>query len=231
MEIVYQTKKIEVLQGATETLFPVGTRVAGNQYRFTVVGTGTADIQHIFGGINTPVPETDKNDSIVLDYSGVENVELSASGGDMTVFATVLGWYTRLIHNGVIAMPAGRPTKYTPELVAEAREYITGYREHGHAIPSIQGMCIVLNIGETTAYDYAQIEGNEFADILRTIKSHQHHALINGGLTGELNSNITKLVLGKHGYSDKADNTHSGPDGGPIEVDSHWTVEVVEPGD
>ena len=31
-------------------------------------------------------------------------------------------------------------------------------------------------------------------------------------------SGLTKLVLGKHGYHDKMDNTHSGPNGGPIKT-------------
>jgi len=38
------------------------------------------------------------------------------------------------------------------------------------------------------------------------------------GLSGEFNSNIAKLALGKHGYHDKQDNTLSGPDGKPVTV-------------
>ena len=38
----------------------------------------------------------------------------------------------------------------------------------------------------------------------------QEKDLINKGLTGDFNSTITKLILTKHGYSDKQDIDHSG---------------------
>jgi hypothetical protein len=37
---------------------------------------------------------------------------------------------------------------------------------------------------------------------------------------------MAKLMLTKHGYSDKQELT--GNEGGPIELDTHWTIEVVE---
>lgn len=98
-----------------------------------------------------------------------------------------------------------RPTKYTPELVERALEYIENYQEYGDAIPSIAGMACELKVAETTLYDWAKKEDNEFSNILAQCKINQQRVLLNGGLSGDMNSNIVKLVLGKHGFHDKQD--------------------------
>jgi len=100
----------------------------------------------------------------------------------------------------------GAPTKYTPEIIQAALDYIEDYDEvHKHAIPSVQGMAIVLKVNESTLWAWGRDETKEFSHILKQCKSKQHFTLINQGLKGEFNSNITKLVLGKHGYHDKQD--------------------------
>jgi hypothetical protein len=48
--------------------------------------------------------------------------------------------------------------------------------------------------------------------------------LIAKGLSGDFNSAIAKLVLGKHGYHDRVEST--GADGGPIQ--NKWTIEIVD---
>jgi hypothetical protein len=109
-------------------------------------------------------------------------------------------------------MAGGRPTKYSREMVDKARAYITNYKEvHGHMIPSIVGMAVVLNVGKSTLYDWANDDEKEFSDILDECMSHQEVKLFNGGLSSEFNSSIVKLALGKHGYSDKVeqDTLHS----------------------
>lgn len=108
-------------------------------------------------------------------------------------------------------MPGGRPTKYNEEIVQAAEDYLINYKEEGHAIPSIIGMAMVLKLSKSTLYDWADQEGNKFSGILEKCNDYQHHALINGGLKSDLNSNIVKLALGKHGYSDKVeqDTVHS----------------------
>tara|TARA_R110000751_G_scaffold116342_1_gene215906 strand:- start:172 stop:576 length:405 start_codon:yes stop_codon:yes gene_type:complete len=101
-------------------------------------------------------------------------------------------------------MPAGRPTKYNGEVVQQALDYLEEFNtKHGHAIPSVIGMAKVLKLDDTTLYDWAKKDGNEFSRILPRCKKYQEFQLINGGLMGELNSNIVKLALGKHGYSEK----------------------------
>jgi hypothetical protein len=42
--------------------------------------------------------------------------------------------------------------------------------------------------------------------------------LANGGILNEYNASITKLLLTKHGYSEKTETAITGPDGGPLQV-------------
>ena len=124
----------------------------------------------------------------------------------------------------------GRPSKYTQELLEKAQYYLSdGYKQEEHLIPSDVGLAVYLGIARSTLYKWSKEEGKEaFSDILEALSDKQHWELMNGGLSGKLNPTITKLVLTKHGYSDKVDNTHGGPDGGPIET-SHVTRTIVQP--
>ena len=74
-----------------------------------------------------------------------------------------------------------------------------------------------------TLYDWEKDENKaEFSKILRRCMDKQQQVLINKGLGKVFDSGLTKLVLGKHGYHDKQDQTHSAPGGGPIQ-----TIELV----
>lgn len=115
-------------------------------------------------------------------------------------------------------MPAGRPTDCTPGLIEKAWEYIgndkeKNYQFHQHVVPSIVGLCRVINISRSAIYRWAEEEGNEFKDILEEIMDSQHFELANKGLAGDTNAAITKLMLTKHGYSDKQETEHSVPEG------------------
>ncbi len=102
-------------------------------------------------------------------------------------------------------MPAGRPTTFTEELQQEAWQYIDDYASHDHVIPSLVGLCAVIKRAKSTIYDWAKRDDNEFSDILEAINEKQQLILVGKGLTGDFNSNIAKLVLGKHGFHDKQD--------------------------
>lgn len=104
-------------------------------------------------------------------------------------------------------MPAGRPSIYTPELVQSAWNYVNDCPD---AIPSIEGLCDAINIARATAYDWAKQDDKEFSDILDALMRKQAKMLINKGLENEWNSTIAKLILTKHGYSDKMETEHSG---------------------
>ena len=125
-------------------------------------------------------------------------------------------------------MPAGRPSIYTLELIEKAQEYLDGgYETLEHEIPSHVGLSVVLGVTRKTLYHWAKEDNKpEICDILDKIMAKQEITLINKGLSNKFNAQITKLVLGKHGYHEKVDTEQSGPGGGAIE--HKWTVEVVE---
>ncbi len=89
----------------------------------------------------------------------------------------------------------GRPTKYTKELIEKAKDYVDNYMEHEDMIPSIASLSLVLGVDRSTLYAWEK-EYKEFSYILADIKAKQEKILINKGLSGDFNSNITKLVLG-----------------------------------
>ncbi len=109
-------------------------------------------------------------------------------------------------------MAGGRPTEYTEETIPKTLEYLENYKSYGDEIPSIAGLSVILGVGRNTIYDWAsQEDKKEFSNILVQVLSTQERVLINNGLNNTFNGNIAKLVLGKHGYSDKQEVT--GKDG------------------
>lgn len=115
-------------------------------------------------------------------------------------------------------MPAGRPTKYNDEILEKAQAYLDGeYVFDGSVIPSSVGLALYLDVNRSTVQDWGKDpEKAPFSTILDRIQAKQHQLLISKGLTGDFNAAIAKLALGKHGYSEKSENTHQGPNGEPI---------------
>lgn len=110
-----------------------------------------------------------------------------------------------------------RPTKYTPELIQKAKEYVEGGWESHQidsvesVIPSHEGLAFYLGISRTCMYDWAKDEDKqEFSDTLDEINAKQKMVLLMKGLKNEFNSNITKLALGNHGMHDQNKTEHSG---------------------
>ena len=130
-------------------------------------------------------------------------------------------------------MPAGRPSEYTPELVQMAREYIDGgWEEAGDAIPSIAGLAVCLGMRRETLHVWAKEEGKEeFSNMLGEMLAKQENILLSKGLTNEHNPTITKLVLSKHGYSDKVEQDHKSSDGSMTPGPVSFMVEGVKPED
>lgn len=108
-------------------------------------------------------------------------------------------------------MTVGRPTDYSKEILDKSNYYISNYRDNGDVMPSVAGLSTYLKIARSTIYDWAsQEDKKEFSDILQNLLSEQERTLLNQGLNGQFNPSITKLALGKHGYTDKADVTSDG---------------------
>lgn len=130
-------------------------------------------------------------------------------------------------------MTAGRPTKYTPELLEKAQEYIDGgWRDvDGSVVPSVVGLALHLGVTRQTLHAWAKEAGKEhFSYMLEFLDNMQENVLVNGGLSNELNPTITKLVLFKHGYSDKIEqDVTSG--GEKIAAPTAFILEGVAPDD
>ena len=109
----------------------------------------------------------------------------------------------------------GRPTEYNEEILSQARDYLANYKKLVDEIPSNAGLAVHLGLSRETIQAWGKEAGKEeFCYILEAIQVKQENVLINKGLNGDFNSNITKLVLGKHGYHEKKDieaRVHQGP--------------------
>ena len=109
-------------------------------------------------------------------------------------------------------MAAGQPTKCTPELLKKTRDYIDNYEEYGDLVPSVAGLSVELGISRESAHKWKREPETypEFSYMLTEMLAIQERKLLSGGLGGNMNSNITKLMLCKHGYSDKQETNLTG---------------------
>ncbi len=98
-----------------------------------------------------------------------------------------------------------RPTKYNDAMLAKANKYL---KEYTTVIPSKQSLALYLDVSLSTV-DLWGKEHAEFSGTLDRIKYVQFETTLDGGLRGDLNAAISKLVLHNHGYNDKIDNVSS----------------------
>ena len=90
--------------------------------------------------------------------------------------------------------------------------------------PVSAGLALVLGLSRETLRLWSKDEDKkEFFGILERINQKQECVLLDNGLNGTFNSNITKLVLGKHGYHDRNHARHRdcGIDGDQVRYGAH----------
>ena len=120
-----------------------------------------------------------------------------------------------------------RPTKYNKAILEKANKYLNSFLDleivnevkggddaKGDLalFPTVAGLALHLKIARETIYAWDNEEDKkEFSDILGQIQALQEYSLLHGGIRGLFNPVITKLMLTKHGYSDKQEMT--GKDG------------------
>lgn len=122
-------------------------------------------------------------------------------------------------------MPTGRPTKYNKDILAKARDYLVNFDSYGDIVPSVAGLAVALRVGDTTVHRWAtEDDKGEFRDTLEAIKTKQHTLLLSGGLSGEYNATIAKLMLANHGYSERSAVEMSGG----LKTDNTIRVEFVD---
>lgn len=120
-----------------------------------------------------------------------------------------------------------RPCEYTPEKQALAEAYLDGgWETEGDSVPQIAGLAMAMGIDRTTAYAWAADEGKpEFSNIFTRVQALQERKLINKGLLGDFNPAITKMMLTKHGYSERQEVDHRSEDGSMTPA----RIEIVAP--
>lgn len=104
----------------------------------------------------------------------------------------------------------------TPELIEKAKAYVNGgFLGCDDVIPSIAGLAFHLDVHRETLRLWGK-DNEMFFGILERLGQNQEKTLLTGGLTGEMNSQIAKLVLAKQGYKESAeiDHTTNGKDVG-----------------
>ena len=99
-----------------------------------------------------------------------------------------------------------RPTDYTEDLLNAAYEYIEDCPDVVH---TVVGLCLYIGIAKSTCYRWIEENNEEFKDIVDTVSALQERKLLSNGLTNEFNASITKLLLTKHGYTDKVESTNT----------------------
>jgi len=104
-----------------------------------------------------------------------------------------------------------RPTDYNEEIQARADAYAEGgFIDAGDVVPSRAGLALDLNVSRSTLSNWEKHP--EFLGTLDKIAHLQERISLNGGLKGDLNSTIVKLLLANHGYSDKLQQDHTSSD-------------------
>jgi hypothetical protein len=123
----------------------------------------------------------------------------------------------------------GRPTKLTDELIAKAEMYLTDYPSNDDIVPTVAGLACYLNIPRSSLYNY---KGQDYRllDTLERIEQLQEKMLVKGGLLGDFNPTITKLMMSNHGYSEKAqvDNVSSDGSMTPITLTPEEVIERMK---
>lgn len=104
-----------------------------------------------------------------------------------------------------------RPTTLTPELIEKAQEYVENYQDLGQVVPTVAGLALHIGASRSVVYKWGEEDTTPqaFMDILDDIKAKQELDLVSGGLSNQFNSTIAKMMLTKHGYSDKQEIDHT----------------------
>jgi len=107
---------------------------------------------------------------------------------------------------------AGRPSTLTDEVKEKAIKYIKGDYLIDELVPTIEGLAVYLEVARRSIYNWKEVDP-EFLHIFEALMAKQAKGVFYGALKGDYNATISKLMLTKHGYSDKQEIDHSSSDG------------------
>lgn len=95
----------------------------------------------------------------------------------------------------------GRPVEYTKEIPDKVVVYVDKCIKD-EKLPTRAGLAVYLGISKQTLYNWEKID-KQLMDSLKRLDALQEDEVWQKALKGEYNSNIAKLLLHNHGYSDK----------------------------
>lgn len=109
-----------------------------------------------------------------------------------------------------------RPTDYNNDILERAGLYLDSCEDQNTVVgegkgaviirsvnlPTIEGLAFYLGVARSSIYLW-QKSHPEFSDIIERLHQKQAAGLINNGLAGNYNPTIAKVLLTKHGYTDK----------------------------
>lgn len=125
-------------------------------------------------------------------------------------------------------MKVGRPSKYTRELLTKAHEYVDGGWQQEDEIPQLVGLAEWCDISEETLHTWRKHKSKkEFSELCARVMGMQKRGLVNKGLRRDIDSSLSKLLLMKHGYSDKQEVDHRSEDGSMSPKDPATTLESL----
>lgn len=103
----------------------------------------------------------------------------------------------------------GRPTKYDDSMINKIKEYVEKCISE-NKLPTRAGLANFIVVTKQTLINWGK-ENKQFLDALQIFDELQEDQVWDKALKGEYNSNIAKLLLHNHGYSDRvqADNTNT----------------------
>ena len=131
----------------------------------------------------------------------------------------------------------GRPSIFNQEMIERAQEYVWFFQQPKSAeemendvevIPSVAGLALYLGVARSTLYEWGK-QNKDFSDTLASLQDVQEVSLLNGGLRGRFNAQISKLALANHGYSDKQEIDNRSSDGSMTPKPT--VIELVAPDD
>lgn len=111
-----------------------------------------------------------------------------------------------------------RASTYGPHKIKQANAYLDSFIDPkgrpNNVIPNISGLALAIGITRSTAYEWLKHDDKpEYKKVIDRMNCVQEDLTLKYGLTGIFNASIAKMVLGKHGYSDKAEIDLSSSDG------------------
>lgn len=113
-------------------------------------------------------------------------------------------------------------TVYDESILAKAQEYSALFDEDNYQfvkgegrsgrlterqpakLPTIEGLALYIRTSKTTCLTW-ELQYPEFTQVLAELRMKQAKALIENGLAGVYDPQITKVLLAKHGYCESID--------------------------